>query len=129
MQIDLDNLSDKQVKFIDEYFRCNSVNDVCKNCGISKQTYYTYLKDTNIKRVINKMRVEILEDTSRFLQSNLKYCSDELMRIIKDNSTLPQIKINAINSVFNNSYKLTEQVDISTKLNDLEDKIEEQGLK
>lgn len=120
---DLSNLNDKEIKFIDEYVKGQSIVDLCKNCGITKQTYYNYINKPQIKSVINKLRVEILENTTRHLQGNLKLCSDELIKIIKDPNTAPQIKINAINSVFNNCSKLTEQVDILTKLNDIEDSL------
>lgn len=64
-----------------------------------------------------------------YLQNNLKTCSDELIKIIKDDKTQPQIKINAINSVFNNCNKLTEQVDIIAKMDKIEQRLAEQEVK
>ena len=120
---DLSNLSDNEIKFIDEYVKNDSIVEICKNSGISKQTYYNYINKPQIKRIINQMRVELLSNTTRKLQSNLKLCSDELIKIIKSEDTAPQIKINAINCVFNNCSKLTEQVDVLSKLNDIENSL------
>lgn len=120
---DLDNLNDNEIKFIDEYVKCNSIVDICKNCGISKQTYYNYINKPQVKRVINQMRIEVLQNTTRKLQSNLQLCTDELIKIIKSDETAPQVKINAINSVFNYCTKMTEQVDILGTINEIEDTI------
>ena len=118
---DLSNLSDNEIKFIDEYIKNDSIVDICKNCGISKQTYYNYINKPQIKKILNQMRVEVLQNTTKKLQNNLQLCSDELIKIIKSDKTAPQIKINAINSVFNYCSKLTEQVDVLSKISEIED--------
>ena len=121
--IDADNLTDKQLKFIELYFKEPDINTICKKLNITRPTYYNYLKDEDVKDAINKMRVDILQNTSIYLQDNLKTCSNKLMDIINDDKTSPQVKINAINSVFNNCHKLTEQVDILTRLDEIEGRL------
>ena len=116
----MDNLDAKQVKFIDAYFKCNDVKSVCKERKISINTYYKYLNDKAIKKEINHQLNQILQDTSRYLQNNLNKCSVELMDIIDNKETPPQTKINAINSMFNISLKLTEQTNILDRLEQLE---------
>lgn len=118
---DIDNLNNNEIKFIDEYIKCDNIADICNNCKISKQTYYNYINKPQIKKILNQMRVEVLQNTTKKLQSNLQLCSDELIKIIKDEKTAPQVKINAINSVFNYCSKLTEQVDVLNKINEIED--------
>lgn len=125
----MDNkLSDKQLKFIDVYFQEQSINDVCKKLKITRATYYNYLKDDAIKQEISNKRYNLLSTTTNYLQNSLNECSKILMDIIKSEDTAPQIKINAINSIFNNCNKLTEQIDLIDKVNMLEDKLREQEL-
>lgn len=119
----MDNLEPKYIKFIDAYFSCSDVKSVCKKCKITINTYYTYLNNTAVKKEINKQLTQLLRDTTRYLQNNLNKCSNELMNIVNNKEIQPQIKINAINSVFNITLKLTEQTDILDRLNELEDKI------
>ena len=117
------DLTEKQLAFIDAYISEQDINKVCKKLKITRPTYYKYLNDDAVKQEIYKIRLATLENTTRFLQDNLSLCSQELINIIKSKEIAPQIKINAINSVFNNCYKLTEQVDILSKLEDIEQRL------
>ena len=120
------NLNDKQLNFIDAYIKEQDINKVCSILNITRPTYYKYLNTDAVKKEINKIRLETLENTARYLQDNLSVCSKELINIITSKDTSPQIKINAINSVFNNCNKLTEQVDILNRLSEVEDRLTEQ---
>ena len=122
----MDNLDEKQVNFIDAYISEQDINKVCKKLNITRPTYYKYLNDDAVKQEIHKIRVENLENTTRYLQDNLRLCSQKLIDIITSDDTAPQIKINAINSVFSNCNKLTEQIDIINKVNELEQRLQEQ---
>lgn len=122
----MDSLNDKQIAFIDAYLSEQDINKVCKKLDITRPTYYKYLNDDAVKQEIYKIRLETLENTTRYLQDNLRLCSQKLIDIITSDDTAPQIKINAINSVFSNCNKLTEQVDIISKVNQLEQRLQEQ---
>ena len=122
----MQDLTDKQLAFIDAYLSEQDINKVCKKLNITRPTYYKYLNDDAVKQEINKIRLEVIENTTRYLQDSLKLCSQELVKIVKSEDATPQIKINAINSIFSNCNKLTEQVDILSKVNDLEQRLLEQ---
>lgn len=123
----MDNLDDKQLKFINAYFKYNDIKDVCKSLNITRPTYYKYLKDDAIKDAITNQRIEIMQGATKNLQINLSLCSDELIKIVKSDETPPQIKINAINSVFNNCNKLTEQLDIISEIESIKEKLEDRS--
>lgn len=125
MQISND-LTDKQLNFIDVYFKEQDINQICKTLNISRPTYYKYISDDLIKAEISKIRYQQLEDTSNYLQSCLKVCSKELMQIIQSQDTSPTTKISAINCIFNNCNKMIEQVDILKQLDDINQRLNEQ---
>ena len=125
----MQDLTDKQLAFIDAYISESDINKVCKKLNITRPTYYKYLNDDAVRQEINKIRFTSIENTTRFLQDNLSLGSQELVRIIKSEDTPPQTKINAINSLFNNCNKLTEQVDIINKLENIEQRLSEQESK
>ena len=120
------DLNDKQSKFIDTYLASKNMTETCKKLKISRNTAYNYLKDEIVKDEINKRRTELMSDTTLFLQGNLQECSNMLMAIVKSENTTPQVKINAINSIFNNCNKLIETSDILVRLNNIEEQLKVQ---
>lgn len=122
----MQDLTDKQLAFIDAYLSEQDINKVCKKLNITRPTYYKYLNDDAVKQEISKIRLATIENTARYLQDSLSLCSQELVNIIKSKDTAPQIKINAINSIFNNCSKLTEQVDIINELDRINQRLQEQ---
>ena len=124
----MSELTDKQLRFIDTYFKTNTITETCKILKISRTTAYNYLNDESIKLEMDRRRTELINDTTIYLQANLKICSNTLIDIIKDQKTPPQVKINAINSIFNNCNKLTETNDIMTKLAEIEQRLAEQEV-
>lgn len=119
-------LTEKQERFINEYLVSKNMTECCKNLGISRNTGYNYLKDESIKREIGERRNLLLKDTSIYMQNSLREASEYLVEIISDETILPNIRISAINCLFNNSIKITEQVDILERLSLIEDNIKEQ---
>lgn len=122
----MDELTDKHSKFIDTYLNSKSITETCKKLNIARSTAYGYLKDDRVKAKIDKRRSELISDTTLYLQDSLQECSKVLMDIVKDPKASPQVKINAINSIFSNCNKLTETNDILTKLADIEERLAEQ---
>lgn len=122
----MEDLTEKQLKFIETYISSKNMTETCKKLKISRNTAYSYLKEDKVKTEISKRRGELINDTTLYLQDSLKECSQILMKIIKDDNTSPQVKISAINSIFNNCNKLTETNDILTKLADIEERLAEQ---
>ena len=120
------DLTDKQIQFIDTYISSKNMTETCKKLDISRNTAYNYLKDDKVKAELDKRRSELISDTTLYLKESLKECSKMLMDIVKSPNTSPQVKINAINSIFNNCNKLTETNDIMTKLAEIEQRLAEQ---
>ena len=48
----MQNLSDKQLAFIDAYLSESDINKVCKKLKITRPTYYKYLNDDAVKQEI-----------------------------------------------------------------------------
>ena len=122
----MDELTDKHNKFIDTYLNSKSITETCKKLNIARSTAYGYLKDDRVKAEIDKRRSELISDTTLYLQDSLQECSKVLMDIVKDPKASPQVKINAINSIFSNCNKLTETNDILTKIASIEERLAEQ---
>lgn len=113
-------LTPKQEAFINAYIETSNVTEASKKAKISRNTAYIYLKDDEVKATILQRKTELLQSTNLYLQNNIYTCSQELMKIIKADDTPASVKIQAINSVFNNCKNLTEITDIETRIADIE---------
>lgn len=120
------DLTDKQIKFIDTYLSSKNMTETCKKLKISRNTAYVYMRDSKVKAELDKRRGDLINDTTLYLQDSLIECSKVLMDIVNSPTASPQVKINAINSIFSNCNKLTETNEIMTKLAEIEQRLAEQ---
>lgn len=97
-----------------------SVTATSKATGICEDTIYKYLRDPEFVKEYDEKRRELLKDSCYTLQTKMSSATDELIRIIEDPETKPQIKLNAIDMLYRHAYKQTEQLDILARLDALE---------
>ena len=88
--------------------------------GISEATIYRYLKNDDFKREYEERRRDMLADNCHALQASMGKAIKELVAVIDDEDTSPQVRLNAIDMLLRHSYRLTEQVEIMERLEKLE---------
>lgn len=114
-------LTKKQLDLIANVLKCPTFAAAIKQTGVSTKTAYKWKNsDAEFIEELNKRKLEVIESVSVYLQGSLAKCGYELMKIVCDSSISPQIRLNAINSVFQNARSLTEEVDILKRLTELE---------
>ena len=79
-----------------------SVAQVSKAVNIPTRLIYSMMQNDSFKERLREAREQATAETITYLQGNLSTCAESLMEIVKDKSISPQIRINAINAVFNN---------------------------
>lgn len=79
-----------------------SVAQVSKAVNIPTRLIYTMMQNDSFKERLREARQQATAETITYLQGNLSTCAESLMEIVKDKSISPQIRVNAINAVFNN---------------------------
>lgn len=79
-----------------------SVAQVSKAVNIPTRLIYTMMQNDSFKERLREAREQATAETITYLQGNLITCAENLMEIVKDKSISPQIRVNAINAVFNN---------------------------
>lgn len=117
-------MTQKQAAFLKAMLEESTISKAADTAKISRETAYKYLKDPDFKAELDKRRSECLNDTVRFLQSKLTVCSEQLVRIIEDEDTADQVKINAINTVFTNFKSMSETADVIARLEQIEKMME-----
>ena len=79
-----------------------SVAQVSKAVNIPTRLIYTMMQNDSFKERLREAREQATAETITYLQGNLSTCAESLMEIVKDKSISPQVRVNAINAVFNN---------------------------
>ena len=95
--------------------------DIAKQTGLSQRTIERYKKDPELQKILRDRQAEMFKDVTDTLQKILLPAITELEKIIKDPEVVPQTKIYAINSLFQQFRSMTEIADIQARLTALED--------
>ena len=87
---------------------------------MAESTIYNYLKDNEFKMKYNEAKTVILNQTTGYLQSNMATASENIVNMVNDKEVPPQTRLNASKIVLEYGLKLTENVDILPRIEQLE---------
>ncbi|MCI5648621.1 MAG: hypothetical protein MR332_04190 [Fusicatenibacter sp.] len=121
-------MTPKQVKFLSELFKSSSVAEAIKNSGVAESTAYRWMRENEeFKRELQKRKTQALDEVSTQMQVGFSDAVQELLEIIRNDHVSAQVKINAIDCLFRNARPIIEEVDILNRLQEVEQKIQEEG--
>lgn len=102
---------------------CGSVTEAEKISGVSRTTIYKRLNDKDFKREYDHRRTMVLNSACSSLQSTLTTAVNTIKEIIEDEENAPQVRLNACGMILQNCLKYVEQIDILSKIEELEKNI------
>ena len=121
-------MTSRQIKFLSELFRCSSIGEAISNSGISESTAYRWMReDDEFRRELQNRKTKALEEVSTQMQVGFSEAVEELMIIIRSSRVSAQVKINAIDCLFRNAKPIMEEVDILTRIQAIEEAMNEEG--
>mgnify|MGYP001043953521 CR=1 FL=1 len=91
--------------------------------GITSKTLRGYLDDPEFQAEYRKVFAQLVEDATRRVQQTLEPAVSVLREIMEDREENGQTRVSAARSVLEYGLKLTEQADILTRLQELEEAI------
>ncbi|MDE7245108.1 MAG: hypothetical protein K2O18_14205 [Oscillospiraceae bacterium] len=115
----------KDEKIIAALLSSPTIRAASAACGISESQIYTRLRNPEFKRKYDKARGELLDRNTAALQSQIGAAIETMGQICNDTETAAQVRLNAADAIIRNSLKLTEQNDILTRLEALEETVNE----
>lgn len=118
----------KKERFMLAMLENPTVTKAIQSAGISRTMAYKYLKDEDFKQELERRRNEAVSDAVNYLQSNLTRCAEVLIDIVNNQRVPPQVRINAVNSVFTNAKAMTESVDFLLRVVELEKRTKVNGI-
>ena len=118
-------ITEKQERFIETYLQSKTISETIRKLGISRKTAYSYLDNKEIQTIIRDRKMEILKDTTLYMENNLKQASEQLIQIINDKKTPQSVKVQAINSLFSNYQRLFENIEVETQIDGIKEQLEQ----
>lgn len=118
-------MTDKEQKFVETYLSAKTITECCKKLGIARKTAYNYLENPEVKASIRERKLQVMRETSLYMEDNLKKATESLVDIIEDFHAPSSVKVQAINSLFSNYQKLNETIDIETELDAIQTQLQD----
>lgn len=106
---------------VQSFLVCPNIAEVSRKTGISRAAIYKAMEKDSFKEKLMKARQEALQNAVSFLQGSLAECAATLMRIIKDDGTSPQTKVNACQVVMGQCKTWTDEIDVISRIAALEE--------
>ena len=117
-----------QKKFLVEYLQNPNIAECSKRLGISKATCFNYLKNQEVKKVIDLLQNTILESEVIRLLNESETVTTELMSLIKNERSPPMVKLKAIElrqSILEKHQENKKMLDIENRYSQLEKELNE----
>lgn len=87
---------------VQAFLTCPGITAVSEKTGIPRSTVYKVVNTDRFQEKFAEAKQKAVDSAVSFLQGNLTECSKVLMEIVRDKNASPQVRVNAINSVFQN---------------------------
>lgn len=97
-----------------------SVTEAEKLTGVSRTTIYKRLNDAEFKAEYDRRRAMLLDEACSTLQSTLTTAVNTVKEIIENRKNAPQIRLNACGMILQNCLRYVEQIDILSRIEELE---------
>ena len=105
---------------INAFLKHDKIVDIMADTGLSRSTIERYRDDPELQRLLTERKTEFIKVAVNRMQSFMAEGVEVLQNIIRDNGTSPQVKINAIQIMFNQCKTWTDEADILERLKALE---------
>lgn len=92
--------------------------------GITSKTLRSYLDDPEFRAEYRKAFSELVEDATRKMQQTLDPAVAVLREVMENDGENGQVRVSAARSVLEYGLKMTEQIDILNRLQELESAIQ-----
>lgn len=107
-------------KIISAFLYERTNKDIANAAGISERTVCRLKNDEKFQKMIKERQKEAINAEISRMTFLFSSCVDELQKIIEDPETKPQIRINAINTLFNQLQNWKQQTELIERMENIE---------
>ena len=97
-----------------------------ESLGISLRTYYTRTSSLVFKEKLARARERMMDNAATLLAGRMTEAAATMLLIMRDQEAAPQVRLNASDTIMRNAQKLSEHADILRRLDELENKLEDE---
>ena len=80
---------------------CKTKQEAADALGISRRTLYNYEQDTDVRNMLDDVRLQQLSGTATYLTASTLAAVEALNGIVADEQQPPQVRISAANTILN----------------------------
>lgn len=114
-------MTPKQEKAIAALLTHSTKQEAAKAAGIDPRTLRRYFEDVEFQKAYREAFSGLVEDATRKAQQSIAPALQVLRELSEDGGEAGQVRVSAARSLLEYSLRLTEQLDIMTKLKELEE--------
>ncbi len=103
---DQTRLTDRQVKALPHFIGSSSDIDACKQAKVSKDTFYTWLKDPVFRAELQRLRDQVVHDAVEVLKASTSNAVATLVNLL--NTPNPMLQRNVANDILNRVAKFQQ---------------------
>lgn len=110
-------------KVLAAFTKYEKTADLIRETGLSASTVNKYKNDPELRKIVTERRSEMVSAAVVAMQDYLCEGVEELLKIIRDPENSSQVKINALQLLFNQCRDWMTTTDLQKRLNDVESAI------
>lgn len=117
-------LNGKKLKAIEALIACDTLEDACKECGISRTTIYRYLKEPLFMRELRVAKRQLINRAILRLQQTCGDATRALAEICRDKDAPASARVSAAKEILSSALKAVEIEEIEERLEALEQRLQ-----
>jgi hypothetical protein len=115
------HLRDKQLKAISLILSAKTLEEGCRQAGISKQTFYNWMDNCEFKNEITRQRNEVIQEGLTNLKTSIRKAVNVLIECLESDDA--SVKRRAANDLLTHCLRLKEIEEVEDRLQALEEVI------
>ena len=104
-----------------------TVREAATAVGVPETTAYNWLRKPDFAEEYKQRKRQAVSEASDYIQSRISEATQIINEIMNDTDTPSQVRLNAARSIIEYGYKIIEQRDIVTRIEELEAHMGESG--
>lgn len=113
------NLSTRQQQALPLFASNLTIEEACERAGISRNTFYEWLKEPQFKLELDRLRNEIVNDAINYLKSTTTKAARTLANLLEREDN-PSVQRAAANDVLGHVMKFIELKELEERLTEME---------